>query len=57
MSNLTDKLKHGAEELEGKAKQAVGGATGDRETQAEGIKDEKMGQLKGAGDKLKDVVS
>ncbi len=56
MSNLTDKLKHSAEELEGKAKQAVGGATGDREKQAEGLKDEKAGQLKGVGDKLKDVV-
>jgi|SwirhisoilCB2_FD_contig_61_7365983_length_423_multi_11_in_0_out_0_2 uncharacterized protein YjbJ (UPF0337 family) len=54
--SITDKLKHATEELEGKAKQAVGGATGDRETQAEGLKDEKMGQLKGVGDKLKDVA-
>ncbi|MFN2538952.1 MAG: CsbD family protein [Mycobacteriales bacterium] len=54
--SMKDKVKHTAEELEGKAKQAVGGATGDRETQAEGIKDEKMGQMKGVGDKLKDVA-
>ena len=54
--SITDKLKHTAEELEGKGKQAVGGATGDRETQAEGLKDEKMGQIKGVGDKLKDVT-
>jgi uncharacterized protein YjbJ (UPF0337 family) len=54
--SISDKLKHAAQEMEGKGKQAVGGATGDRDTQAEGIKDEKMGQLKGAGDKLKDVV-
>ena len=54
--SVTDKLKHAAQELEGKGKQAVGGATGDRETQAEGVKDEKLGQLKGAGDKLKDVA-
>ena len=51
MSNLSDK----AQELEGKAKQAVGGATGDRETQAEGLKDEKSGQAKQAVDKVKDV--
>ncbi|MCW2668349.1 MAG: CsbD-like [Frankiales bacterium] len=54
--SISDKLKHAAQEMEGKGKQAVGGATGDRETQAEGVKDEKMGQLKGAGDKLKDVA-
>ena len=54
--SISDKLKHNAEELEGKAKQAVGGATGDRDTQAEGVKDEKMGQIKGVGDKLKDVA-
>ena len=54
--SVTDKLKHAAQELEGKGKQAVGGATGDRETQAEGLKDEKMGQIKGVGDKLKDVA-
>ena len=55
--SVKDKLKHATEELEGKAKQAVGGATGDRETQAEGIKDEKMGQIKGVGDKLRDVAN
>ena len=54
--SVKDKLKHAAEELEGKAKQAVGGATGDRQTQAEGLKDEKMGQIKGVGDKLRDVA-
>lgn len=53
--SATDKLKNTAEELEGKAKQAVGGATGDRQTQAEGLKDEKTGQAKQAVDKVKDV--
>ena len=51
MSKLSDM----AQEAEGKAKQAVGGATGDRETQAEGLKDEKAGQAKQAVDKVKDV--
>jgi uncharacterized protein YjbJ (UPF0337 family) len=54
--SVSDKLKHAAQEFKGKGKQAVGGATGDRKTQAEGVKDEKLGQLKGAGDKLKDVA-
>ena len=54
---ITDKLKDSAQEVEGKAKQAVGGATGDRDTQAEGVKDEKAGQLKQAGENLKDAVT
>jgi uncharacterized protein YjbJ (UPF0337 family) len=54
--SITDKLKHTAQELEGKAKQAVGGATGHRKTQAKGLKDEKIGQIKGVGDKLKDAT-
>ena len=54
--SVKDKMKHTAEELQGKAKQAVGGATGDREMQAEGVKDEKLGEIKGVGDKLRDVA-
>jgi len=53
--SLTDKFKDKAQELEGKGKQSVGGATGNRDLQAEGIKDEKAGQLKGVGEKVKDV--
>jgi uncharacterized protein YjbJ (UPF0337 family) len=48
--SITDKLKDQAQELEG-----VGGATGDRDLQAEGIKDEKSGQVKQVGEKVKDV--
>jgi uncharacterized protein YjbJ (UPF0337 family) len=55
--SITDKLKNKGQELEGKGKQAVGGATGDRDTQAEGLKDEKAGQAKQVGEKLKDIVS
>ena len=53
--SATDKFKDKAQELEGKGKQAVGGATGDRELQAEGARDEKAGQVKGVGEKIKDV--
>jgi uncharacterized protein YjbJ (UPF0337 family) len=53
--SLTDKMKDKAQELQGKGKQAVGGATGDREMQADGVKDEKSGQVKQVGEKVKDV--
>ena len=53
---ITDKIQDKAQELTGQGKQAVGGATGDREMQADGLKDEKAGQLKGLGEKAKDVL-
>lgn len=53
--SLSDKFKDKAQELEGKAKQTAGSATGDRSMQAEGVKDEKSGQVKQAGEKVKDV--
>ncbi|MCW2544854.1 MAG: CsbD-like protein [Frankiales bacterium] len=52
---VTDKIEDKAQELKGHAKQAAGGATGDRKMQAEGLKDEKSGQVKQAGEKVKDV--
>ena len=55
--SLTDKIKDKAQELEGKGKQAVGGATGDRSMQSEGVKDEKAGQVKQVGEKVSDKVS
>jgi uncharacterized protein YjbJ (UPF0337 family) len=55
--SITDKLKDKAQEMEGKAKQAMGGATGDREQQAEGLKDEKVGQAKQVGEKAKDLLT
>ena len=50
-----DKLKDEGEELKGKAKQAVGGATGDRDLQVDGYADEKSGQVKQVGETVKDV--
>jgi uncharacterized protein YjbJ (UPF0337 family) len=52
---IVDKAKDKAQSLEGEAKQRVGGATGDEEMQAEGKKDEMAGDLKGAGEKVKDA--
>ncbi len=51
----SDKIEDKVQELGGKAKQTVGGATGDRDLQAEGLKDEKSGQIKQVGEKVKDV--
>ncbi len=52
-----DKLKNKAQELEGEAKQKVGDATGDDSLQAEGTKDKVSGNLKQAGEKVKDAFS
>ncbi len=58
---MTDSDKDRAEglgdQVKGKVKQAVGGLTGDRETQAEGAVDEGKGNVQqGVGD-LKDKVA
>ncbi len=50
-----DKMKNKAEELGGKGKEAVGDATDDRDLQAEGKADQVSGNLKQAGEKVKDV--
>jgi len=50
-----DKMKNKAQELAGQGKEAVGDATDDRDLQAEGQKDQAAGNLKQAGEKVKDV--
>jgi uncharacterized protein YjbJ (UPF0337 family) len=50
-----DKLKNKAQELSGQGKEAVGDATDNRDLQAEGQKDKSAGNLKQAGEKVKDV--
>ncbi len=50
-----DKLGNKAEELKGQAKEHVGGATGNEDMQAEGKADQASGNLKQAGEKIKDV--
>jgi uncharacterized protein YjbJ (UPF0337 family) len=51
----TDKFSNKAEELKGQAKQKVGDATDNEQLQAEGKMDEAKGDLKQAGEKVKDV--
>ncbi|HEY0507199.1 MAG TPA: CsbD family protein [Blastococcus sp.] len=50
-----DKIKNKAEELSGQGKEAVGDATNDRDLQAEGQKDQAKGNVKQAGEKVKDI--
>jgi len=52
-----DKAKDKAQSLEGDAKEKVGDATGNESLQAEGKKDQVAGDLKGAGEKVKDAFS
>ena len=51
----TDKLSNKVEELQGKGKEGVGSATGNRDLEAEGKTDQASGNLKQAGEKVKDV--
>jgi uncharacterized protein YjbJ (UPF0337 family) len=50
-----DKIANKTEELTGQAKEAVGDATDDRDLQAEGQADQTKGNLKQAGEKIKDA--
>jgi uncharacterized protein YjbJ (UPF0337 family) len=50
-----DKLEGKVDELTGKAKESVGDATGNEDLQAEGRGDQVKGDLKQAGEKIKDA--
>ncbi|GAB3815241.1 CsbD family protein [Kribbella italica] len=53
--SLADKAKNAAEDLAGKAKEAVGKVTGDEDLKAEGQTDQSKSDLKQAGEKVKDA--
>jgi len=53
---MNDKFENKGEELKGRAKEAVGDATGNEQWQAEGKSEQAKGSLKQAGEKLKDAV-
>jgi uncharacterized protein YjbJ (UPF0337 family) len=50
-----DKAKNTAETAKGKVKEGVGKATGNESLEAEGHGDQAKGDLKQAGEKVKDV--
>ena len=52
---LGDKAEDKLESAKGTAKDRVGGATGDRDLQAEGKGEQTKGDLKQAGEKVKDA--
>ena len=52
---IGDKIKHGAEDLTGKAKEAAGKATDNERLEAEGRVDQSEADLKQAGEKVKDA--
>jgi uncharacterized protein YjbJ (UPF0337 family) len=53
--SATDKAKNKAQELGGKAKEALGNVTGDARTRDEGRGDQTKANLKDAGEKIKDA--
>jgi uncharacterized protein YjbJ (UPF0337 family) len=50
-----DKAKNKAQEMKGEAKKKAGQATGDEYLEAEGQADKTKGNLKNAGEKVKDA--
>jgi uncharacterized protein YjbJ (UPF0337 family) len=53
--SATDKAKNAIDDVSGKAKEALGRATGDRSTENEGRVDQAKSDLKDAGEKVKDA--
>jgi uncharacterized protein YjbJ (UPF0337 family) len=50
-----DKIKNTAEKAKGKVKEGAGKATGNESLEAEGHADQAKGDLKNAGEKVKDA--
>ncbi|MDQ5815567.1 MAG: CsbD family protein [Actinomycetota bacterium] len=50
-----DKAKNKGEELKGNVKESAGRASGDKDLEAEGQADQSKGNLKQAGEKVKDA--
>ena len=50
-----DKAKNKAQDLGGKAKEAAGKVTGDKDTKNEGKSDQAKSNVKDAGEKIKDA--
>lgn len=54
--SFADKAKHAAEELVGKAKEAVGDATNNDDLKADGQTDQVEADVKQRGDKVQDAA-
>ncbi|MGH4009471.1 MAG: CsbD family protein [Pseudonocardiaceae bacterium] len=53
---LQDKIKNTAEVMKGKAKEAAGKATGSEQMEVEGKLEQGKGNLKQAGEKIRDAA-
>ena len=53
--SATDKAKNKIEDAGGKAKETLGRATGDKDTENEGRADQAKADVKDAGEKVKDA--
>jgi len=53
--SATDKIKNAVQNAQGKAKEAVGRATGDKRTEQQGKGDQAASDLKNAGENVKDA--
>lgn len=53
--SFIDKAKNKAQQLAGQGKEQAGKATGDKNLQAEGKGDQTKGNIKDAGEKIKDT--
>jgi uncharacterized protein YjbJ (UPF0337 family) len=51
-----DKINNAMEDMTGKAKEAAGKFTGDRDAEREGQGDQARGQMKQAGENIKDAA-
>ena len=54
---IVDKAKNAVEDVVGEVKEQVGKLTGDKETEAEGKKDQAKSSVKKAGEDIKDVFN
>jgi uncharacterized protein YjbJ (UPF0337 family) len=52
----SDKARNSAQRAKGKVKEAAGKVTGDRQLQAKGKADQIKGNMKQAGEKVKDAI-
>jgi uncharacterized protein YjbJ (UPF0337 family) len=52
----TDKISNAVDDMAGKAKEAVGRLSGDKDTEAEGQGDQAKASVKKAGENVKDAV-
>jgi uncharacterized protein YjbJ (UPF0337 family) len=52
----TDKARNKGEEIKGKIKETTGNAVGNEEMETEGETDQNKGNMKQAGEKIKDVL-